>query len=388
MGERIYIMSEENEKRQLEPLMEESFKKEDDLQKLIAEYPELIAGEQINPSDPRRWILIKREQGIPETVDAGNRWAVDLLMIDQDAIPTLVEVKRGKNPEIRRTIVGQMLEYAAHARHTWKVEELRQKFETTNPNQGRDALRKLLAFEGDEEDEPDADAFWENVATNLAASRLRLLFVADEIPDPLAQVVRFLSEKMPSIGVMAVEIKQFKGESSQTLVPRVIGRTSSQTKGSASGYKATRENILELFEQSAPKAHDAAKRLINMADEHRAKFGSGENGISIRGRYSIKGKTEVVSVAWLYPEPDKRGLHGTKNFTFGMLNRGKFPEVQSLLREWTNQFEQDEFATPISNDGVTAYAVDHSAVVQNIDLLAIRLEKVLLDLKALSANHD
>lgn len=37
------------------------------------------------------------------------------MLVDQDAVPTLVEVKRGSNPEIRRTIVGQMLEYAAHA---------------------------------------------------------------------------------------------------------------------------------------------------------------------------------------------------------------------------------------------------------------------------------
>ena len=34
-------------------------------------------------------------------------------------MPTLAEVKRGSNPEIRRTIVGQLLEYAAHASETW-----------------------------------------------------------------------------------------------------------------------------------------------------------------------------------------------------------------------------------------------------------------------------
>ena len=35
----------------------------------------------------------------------------------------------------------------------------------------------------DGEGEPDADGFWERVATNLVAARLRLLFVADDIPD-------------------------------------------------------------------------------------------------------------------------------------------------------------------------------------------------------------
>ena len=35
------------------------------------------------------------------------------------------------------------------------------------------------------DEEPDINDFWEEVATNLAANRLRLLFVADEIPAEL-----------------------------------------------------------------------------------------------------------------------------------------------------------------------------------------------------------
>ena len=41
---------------------------------------------------------------------------------------------------------------------------------------------------------------------NLAAKRLRLLFVADALPDELAHVVEFLNEQMPYIEVLAVEI--------------------------------------------------------------------------------------------------------------------------------------------------------------------------------------
>ena len=65
----------------------------------------------------------------------------------------------------------------------------------------------------DGEEEPDADGFWERVAINLAAARLRLLFVADDIPDPLERVVEFLNAQMAGIEVLAVEIKQFKGDS-------------------------------------------------------------------------------------------------------------------------------------------------------------------------------
>ena len=70
MAERIYT---QNERGELEPLEEELFSTEDDLQVLIADYPELLDGKQIRPDDPRRWILLTREQGIAESSGSGNR---------------------------------------------------------------------------------------------------------------------------------------------------------------------------------------------------------------------------------------------------------------------------------------------------------------------------
>ena len=224
MTDRIYTRAQHG---RLEPLVGERFAKEDELQALIAEHPELLDGTQMRPEDPRRWILVSREQGIAEASDVGNRWAVDHLLVDQDAVPTLVEVKRGRNPEIRRTIIGQMLEYAAHAARTWTADTLRRAFEESTDDPAAE-LAKLLQPDGG--DEPDADGFWEHVATNLAAARLRLLFVADDIPDELARVVEFLNAQMPGIEVLAVEIKQFKGDSRQTLVPHVLGRTAASPR--------------------------------------------------------------------------------------------------------------------------------------------------------------
>lgn len=174
------------------------------------------------------------------------KWAVDHLIIDQDAVPTLAELKRGSNLEIRRTIVGQLLEYAAHASETWTASELREDFERQVTAQGRDPrdeLATLLQTDG----EPDVDGFWESVSTNLAARRLRLLFVADQIPDPLAQVVGFLNAQMPHIEVLAVEIKRFHGQASQTLVPRVIGRMSATPARGQARRRLTRESFLEGF---------------------------------------------------------------------------------------------------------------------------------------------
>ena len=395
MGERIYVMNETDGQQRLEPLMEEAFGLEDTLQALIAKHPELIDGEQIRPGDPRRWILVRREQGIAATPGGGDWWSVDLLLIDQDATPTLVEVKRGSNPEIRRTVVGQMLEYAAHARHSWTADDIRRHFEETQTNQGRDAndtLREFLGLEGDEEEEEQddgalgdrADGFWDGVATNLAANRLRLLFVADEIPAPLAQVVEFLNEQMPSIEVLAVEIKQFNGASIQTLVPRVLGRTVSQAVRRAGAgarpQSITRRNILDLF---AIEFREAAEKLLVVADRHDAAFGPGSRGISIRGRSSSS--SGLVSVAWLYHEPGGPGRGRTRDFSFGAFQSdlNSDPGIRDVLTRWIRDFGADAFAQDVSSPALSAYAVDHYSAVQHVDVLAERLDKVLSELRAL-----
>ena len=363
-------------------MREEPFSTEDELQALIAEHPELLDGEQIRPGDPRRWILITREQGIADTPDGSARWSLDHLIVDQDAVPTLAEVKRGANRELRRTIVGQLLEYAAHAAQTWTADELRRTFEesTDDPDAVLAALLQV-------DDEPDADAFWENVATNLTARRLRLLFIADEIPDPLEQVVKFLNEQMPRIEVLAVEIKQFRGESSQTLVPRVIGRTAASSTHGPAGprRKLTRELFLDDF--SIIEARNAADRLFEVAQASGATFGWGPSGVSVRGQCSRW--RQPVTVAWLYP-PSKagEGWMRTRDFTFGAAildNDDPAPEeaLRTLLQRWADSFGDDSFTMDASSKGVTAWSVGYDDAARHSDLLADRLAKVLSELKAL-----
>jgi len=57
--------------------------------------------------------------------EGGDCWFVDHLLIDQDGIPTLVEVKRSTDTRIRREVVGQMLDYAANAVVYWPVETIK-----------------------------------------------------------------------------------------------------------------------------------------------------------------------------------------------------------------------------------------------------------------------
>ena len=383
MAERIYTRGAQG---CLEPLEEEPFSTEDELQSLIAEHPELLDGEQMRPGAPRRWLLITREKGISETSDAGARWAVDHLIVDQDAVPTLAEVKRGSNPEIRRSIVGQVLEYAAHAALTWTAEELRRTFEESANAQGRnpgELLRHLLRTDG----ELDADSFWDRVATNLSARRMRLLFVADEIPDPLERVVEFLNEQMPNIEVLAVEIKQFRGKSTQTLVPRVLGRIADASALGLSGRRRSlnRDTFLEQF--TVAEVRNAAARILDVARESGATFEWGQRGgVSVRGHCSRW--EQPITVAWLYsPSMKGSGWMRTRDFSFGVaiLEYDPAPdeELGAMLQKWADTFRDDSFTTDVSSQGVTAWSVSHDSAPIHIDLLASRLVGVLSGLKSL-----
>jgi hypothetical protein len=61
MSGKIYLLGGGDE---LLPLGESHYEAESVLQKLLADYPDLLAGEQVNPSDPRRWLLISREVAV------------------------------------------------------------------------------------------------------------------------------------------------------------------------------------------------------------------------------------------------------------------------------------------------------------------------------------
>ena len=53
--------------------------------------------------------------------------------------------------------------------------------------------------------EPDIDDFWLRVKTNLAASRIRLLFVSDAIPSELRRIIEFLNNNMDTTEVLGLE---------------------------------------------------------------------------------------------------------------------------------------------------------------------------------------
>ena len=295
---------------------EATYDSESLLQKLLADHPDLLAGDQINVEEPRRWLLVTREMAVPGEQDGAGRWSLDHLFLDQDAIPTLVEVKRSSDTRIRREVIGQMLDYAANAVAYLPVEEIKAKFESRCKDDGVVPEAELAEFLGEAQ---DASTFWQSVKTNLQAGRVRLLFIADEIPPELRRVVEFLNSQMDPAEVLAIEVKQFVGENLKTLVPRVLGQTEK-----ALGRKIVDRGeprkwneasfFLDLSQRRGEQEAAVARRLLEWATKHNLRiwWGEGKKDGSFFPMYDNKfGKNFLFSV-WTYGSVELQFQHMKK----------------------------------------------------------------------------
>ncbi len=254
---------------QLVEMPETAYDSEALLQELLATYPSLLAGDQINTAAPRRWLLISREVPLASEEGGVGRWSIDHVFLDQDAVPTLVEVKRSTDTRIRREVVGQMLDYAANAVVYWPVEKMQAQFEQRCADEGRDPVN---VFEECLGRDIDPVAFWQQAKVNLQAGKVRMVFVADKIPTELLRIVEFLNEQMDPAQVLAVEVRQYLGQGQRAMVPRVLGQTAEAQQRKSAPRSPGRQWDAEAFlhalqESNTAEVVTAFRRILDWTND-------------------------------------------------------------------------------------------------------------------------
>ena len=276
-------------------LRQQPYETEAVLQRALADHPEVLAGPTTAGDETKRLLLVRREMGVPARSEGGAVWSADHLFIDADGVPVIVEVKRSSDIRIRREVVGQMLDYAANGVKYWPIATLRQSVEEEASRQGT-SVEALLSGLGED---LDPDEFWRTVEANLTAGRIRMLFVADALPDELVRIIEFLNEQMSLAEVLGVEFRQYVGDGQVVYVPRVVGRTSVAVaaKGSASGGQIwTRLTFMDAAKARRPAAeYELVQRLVGDVDEHGVRHGWGK-GVTpgVSGWYQVGGQPAAV----------------------------------------------------------------------------------------------
>ena len=132
----------------------------------------------------------------------------------------LVEVKRSTDLRLRREVVAQMLDYAASAAQEWPADVIRDSLEQrAGPNKSVDELLS------ENEISMTADVLISTITDNLSVGKIRMMFVADEIPESLRRIIEFLNVQMSPAEVLGVEVPQYVGKEGRAYVPRLVGRT-------------------------------------------------------------------------------------------------------------------------------------------------------------------
>jgi len=291
---KIFIVDEREDT--LREMSEELFAAEIHLQELIAKYPNLLAGEQIDPDRPKKWLLIAREVQIPDEIGGSGRLSLDHLFVDQDSVPTFVECKRSTDTRTRREVVAQMIDYAANGTEYLPMKNVRDYAEETANDDGL-TLEEVFGKAFGLQEAEEIETYWELVEENLRNGKVRLIFAADETPRELRRMVEFLNDKMADVEVLIVEIKQFTDQSGlKVLVPRVLGITEKARGGKTRRGKTTEA---EFLEKCLPETREFYKRIIDDAKERKHYLSWGEVGFSMQVAFPSSGSK--ASIVFCYP---------------------------------------------------------------------------------------
>lgn len=150
---------------------------------------------------------------------------IDMLFINPLGLPTMVECKLWKNPEARREVVGQILDYAKEISQ-WSYENLQDAIRK-GQNVGKPSLYELASVNAENPDERD---FIDNVSRNLRRGRFLLLIIGDGIRENVEQITNFLQKYAHlNFSFALVEFGVFKlpgqDDHNYFIQPRVVMQT-------------------------------------------------------------------------------------------------------------------------------------------------------------------
>ncbi len=227
-GERVQgipvLVPREQEREGVHPLRRVPFEdrrvQEGWLQDLLRRHPEILPVDELEPVFAPL-LSIGREV----STRVGS---IDHLFISPQGYLTVVETKLWRNPEARREVVGQILDYATEL-STWGFEQL-------------DAVARAYTrkFDGDERgvldviraveplDPAEDPGLVDRISRNLRDGRFLLLLVGDGIREEVESLTQFLSRTPQlhfTLGLVELRVYEVPGREEWLVLPLVVART-------------------------------------------------------------------------------------------------------------------------------------------------------------------
>ena len=150
---------------------------------------------------------------------------IDNLFISPEGYITIVETKLWRNPEARREVIGQIIDYATEL-SKWSFTDLEAAIKLANHN--ADSLLAIVQ-KAEELDETKQQDFIDTVSRNLKLGRFLLLIVGDGIRDNIESMVDYINKSPQlhfTLALIELQVFRFNHDNNSFIViPQLVTRT-------------------------------------------------------------------------------------------------------------------------------------------------------------------
>ena len=215
----VILGDEANEARVVRRVPQGQARREDVLRDLLFANPAMLPVSEIDPAIGPL-IPIARELNVP---DVGR---IDAFLADGRGHLVIVECKLWRNPQARREVVGQILDYA-RALARFSYDDLQREVSGSTKRSGN-ALYDMVA---DQDGALDEARFVDQVSRNLAAGRFLLMVVGDGITEGTQRIGEYLvAQPGLAFDFALVEMAQYAwtdpdGAEHAIVQPRLLAKT-------------------------------------------------------------------------------------------------------------------------------------------------------------------
>lgn len=215
----LVLMNGEGTPQVVERVPEGLARREHALRDLIHDHPETLPVHALDPSFGRVF-TVARELNVPGV------GYVDVVLADERGRLVVVECKLWRNPQARREVVGQILDYARELAR-FGYEDLQRQITIATRRPGN-ALYAMACEAGSDLDEARSV---DRGARDLAAGRFLLLVVGDEITEGTRRIGEYLRDQPGlAFGFGLIEIAEYRytdGAGTERIIvqPRVLAQT-------------------------------------------------------------------------------------------------------------------------------------------------------------------
>ena len=197
------------------------------LQDLIENNPELLPVAEIEPAFAPL-VSVGREVA---TISG----SIDNLFLSPQGYLTIVETKLWRNPEARREVVGQLIDYAKDV-NRWTFRELENKVRDYNKRRGWGNLGVLDSLRQIEEiEESQEQIIIDTISRNLRNGRFLLLVVGDGIRESVEEMASFLQQTPQlhfTLALVELQVYELGAKEDKPLLvlPQIVARTREVTR--------------------------------------------------------------------------------------------------------------------------------------------------------------